>query len=252
MSRAADRARRLWEVLAGSVTAFPTDGGVAVVVAPDSLLCPPGWVGVVELEGSALVTAPDAATADRVRTLTGLTGGSRTDARAVSARLPVVEVLGPARLAYLDAASLTTVELRTAPPPDDHADHARPDLRDVVALDASGPALRALLDRVTADDADESGVGELTSPAFALRRAGAVVAAAGFRAWPGDVAHLSVLSAPEVRGLGYGRLVARAATTAALDAGLLPQWRARVEPSRRIARSLGYRDLGSQLSVRLG
>ncbi|MFS0699235.1 GNAT family N-acetyltransferase [Cellulomonas sp. 179-A 4D5 NHS] len=252
MRRAADRARGLWEVLAGSVTAFPTDGGVAVAVAPDSLLCPPGWVGVVELEGSALVTAPDAATAERVRVLTGLAPGSRTDTGVVRAHLPVADALGPARLAYLDAASLTTVELRTAPPRDDRTDDVRPDLRDVVALDAAGPELRALLDRVAPDDADESGVAELTSPAFALRRAGVVVAAAGFRAWPGDVAHLSVLSAPEVRGLGYGRLVARAATTAALDAGLLPQWRARVEPSQRIARSLGYRDLGSQLSVRLG
>lgn len=252
MRRAADRARGLWEVLAGSVTAFPTDGGTAVAVAPDSLLCPPGWVGVVELEGSALVTAPDDATAQRVHALAGLAPGSRTDAVAVGGCLPVVEVLGPARLAYLDAASLTTVELRTAPPRDDPAHDERPDLRDVVALDPQGAEVRALLSRVEADDADESGVGELTSPAFALRRAGAVVAAAGFRAWPGDVAHLAVLSAPEVRGLGYGRLVARAATTAALDAGLLPQWRARVEPSQRIARSLGYRDLGSQLSVRLG
>lgn len=252
MSRAADRARGLWEVLAGSVAAFPTDGAVAVAVAPDSLLCPPGWVGVVELEGSALVTVPDDATAQRVQVLTGLAPGARTDAEAVRAHLPVADVLGPARLAYLDPASLTTVELRTAPPRDDPADGVRPDLRDVVALDASDAGLRTLLHRVEADDVDESGVAELTSPAYVLRRAGAVVAAAGFRAWPGDVAHLSVLSAPEVRGLGYGRLVARAATTAALDAGLLPQWRARVEPSQRIARSLGYRDLGSQLSVRLG
>ncbi|MBB2922146.1 GNAT family N-acetyltransferase [Cellulomonas cellasea] len=251
MRRAADRARGLWEVLAGSVSPFPTDGGVAVAVAPDSLLCPPGWVGVVELDGSALVTAPDDATAERVRVLTALGPGSRTDVDVVRARLPVADVLGPALLAYLDAASLTTVELRTAPVAPAAGD-AHPDLRDVVELDAPGPELRTLLGRVEPDDADESGVAELTSPAFALRRAGAVVAVAGFRAWPGDVAHLSVLTAPEVRGQGYGRLVARAATTAALDAGLLPQWRARVEPSQRIARSLGYRDLGSQLSVRLG
>ncbi|GEA90221.1 hypothetical protein CCE01nite_41700 [Cellulomonas cellasea] len=251
MRRAADRARGLWEVLAGSVSPFPTDGGVAVAVAPDSLLCPPGWVGVVELDGSALVTAPDDATAERVRVLTALGPGSRTDADVVRAHLPVTDVLGPARLAYLDAASLTTVELRTTPAAPAAGD-AHPDLRDVVEVDASGPELRTLLDRVEPDDADESGVAELTSPAFALRRAGAVVAVAGFRAWPGDVAHLSVLTAPEVRGHGYGRLVARAATAAALDAGLLPQWRARVEASQRIARSLGYRDLGSQLSVRLG
>lgn len=251
MRRAADRARCLWEVLAGSVAAFPTDGDVTVAVAPDSLLCPPGWVGVVELEGSALVTAPDDATARRVQVLHGLSPGARTDAGAIREHLPVAEVLGPARLAYLDAASLTTVELRTAPAAPSAHDPG-PEIRDVVELDAQAPELRALLRRVDAADADESGLAELTSPAFALRRGGAVVAAAGFRSWPGDVAHLSVLADPEVRGRGYGRLVARAATTAALGAGLLPQWRARVEPSQRIARSLGYRELGSQLSVRLG
>jgi hypothetical protein len=33
--------------------------------------------------------------------------------------------------------------------------------------------------------------------------------------------------------------------------GLLPQWRARPEPSRRVARALGFRELGAQLSIRL-
>jgi GNAT superfamily N-acetyltransferase len=250
VSRAADRARGLWEVLAGSVAAFPTDGSVRVAVAPDSLLCPPGWVGVVELEGSALVTVPDDATAHRVDALTALAPGARTDpAAVVSAHVPVTDVLGPARLAYLDAASLTTVELRTASDP---VADARADLADVVEVAPDDPGLGALLARVDADDAGESGIAELTSPAFALRRSGEVVAVAGYRAWPGDVAHLAVLTAPEARGHGFGRLVARAATTAALDARLLPQWRARVEPSQRIARSLGYRELGSQLSVRLG
>jgi hypothetical protein len=37
----------------------------------------------------------------------------------------------------------------------------------------------------------------------------------------------------------------------ALDDGLLPQWRARPEPSRRLARTLGFRELGAQLSIRV-
>ncbi|NEC07096.1 GNAT family N-acetyltransferase, partial [Streptomyces sp. SID7909] len=40
-------------------------------------------------------------------------------------------------------------------------------------------------------------------------------------------------------------------TRHALAADRLPQWRARPEASRRVARALGYRELGSQLSVRL-
>ncbi|MYV58866.1 GNAT family N-acetyltransferase, partial [Streptomyces sp. SID4931] len=44
--------------------------------------------------------------------------------------------------------------------------------------------------------------------------------------------------------------VAHAATAHALAAGLLPQWRARPPASRRVARALGYREVGRQLSVR--
>lgn len=41
------------------------------------------------------------------------------------------------------------------------------------------------------------------------------------------------------------------ATADALANGLLPQWRARVAPSLRIADKPGYRILGRQLSLRL-
>lgn len=37
----------------------------------------------------------------------------------------------------------------------------------------------------------------------------------------------------------------------ALAAGLLPQWRARPVESRRVALALGFRELGTQLSVGL-
>lgn len=35
------------------------------------------------------------------------------------------------------------------------------------------------------------------------------------------------------------------------ESGLLPQWRARPEPSQRVARALGFRVLGAQISLRL-
>ncbi|WP_426502407.1 GNAT family N-acetyltransferase [Dactylosporangium sp. McL0621] len=84
-----------------------------------------------------------------------------------------------------------------------------------------------------------------------MRTATEVVAAAGFQAWPGDTAHLSVLTAPEQRGRGLARVVATAAVADALRSDLLPQWRARPEASRRVARALGFRELGSQLSIHL-
>ncbi|MES9512173.1 GNAT family N-acetyltransferase [Streptomyces sp. NPDC000609] len=62
-----------------------------------------------------------------------------------------------------------------------------------------------------------------------------MVAAAGCRSWPQSVAHLSVLVAPHCRGRRLARAVASAAVAHALDAGLLPQWRARPYPSQRVA-----------------
>ncbi len=43
------RARELWEDLASAPVSFASDGGVRVVVSPESRLCPAGWVGVVRL-----------------------------------------------------------------------------------------------------------------------------------------------------------------------------------------------------------
>lgn len=56
---------------------------------------------------------------------------------------------------------------------------------------------------------------------------------------------------PDHRGRGHATRVAAVATADALAAGLLPQWRARVRPSLRVADKLGYRVLGEQRSLRL-
>ncbi len=77
------------------------------------------------------------------------------------------------------------------------------------------------------------------------------VAAAGHETWPGSVAHLCVLVSTAARGRGLARRVASSATADALARGLLPQWRARVTAPQRVARALGYRELGDQLSVHL-
>jgi RimJ/RimL family protein N-acetyltransferase len=76
--------------------------------------------------------------------------------------------------------------------------------------------------------------------------------AAGYRGWPGRVAHLSVLTAARpARGRGLATVAASAAVAAALSEEELPQWRARAEASRRVARTLGFRQLGAQASLRL-
>lgn len=139
----------------------------------------------------------------------------------------MTDVRGPAHLAFLDA-------------PDFRAPRAGA----VEAVPPGDADVAALLAAVPPADAEESGLAEITSQSFVVRGA-----AAGYLSWPGGVAHLCVLTAPERRGRGLARVVAGAAVADALRHGLLPQWRARPEPSRRVARALGFRELGSQLSV---
>jgi len=141
----------------------------------------------------------------------------------------------PAALAYLDPA-----DLRPAP---GQGAAAR--------IVASSPALRRLLAETDTADADESGMAEITSPAFVISEDDRIIAAAGYRDWPGRVAHISVLTAMHARGRGLGGAVAAAAVAHALSQDKLPQWRARPQGSRRIAGRLGFRELGAQVSIRL-
>ncbi|MGW0198252.1 hypothetical protein [Nonomuraea sp. NPDC003201] len=50
-------------------------------------------------------------------------------------------------------------------------------------LPADHPAIRALLESVPEEEADESGLEEIASAAYAVREGGDVLAAAGFRPW---------------------------------------------------------------------
>lgn len=240
---AVTQARALWTELAGVPVEFTSPA--LVVVAPDSLLCPPGWAGIVRIGDAAVVTAPDARSAEALREAARqLSYEELTDpvrlGMALSGTAPVLDVLGPAALCYLDGAGDDAFVPAPVPAPGTVEEAA-----------ADGAVLKALLAAVGKDDADESGLDEITSPAFLLVEGGAVVAAAGYLTWPRSFAHLSVLVAPRHRGRGLARIVASVAVSHALDAGLLPQWRARPYPSRRVAAALGFRELGAQLSVRM-
>ncbi|MET8632494.1 GNAT family N-acetyltransferase [Streptomyces sp. NPDC004680] len=230
------RARGLWEGLAAAPVSFASGGGVSVVASPTSSLCPAGWVGVVSLGGAAVVTAPTERSAALVRDgLAALPMAAVADADAVRRVLPVAEVLGPATLSYASPDAFLP---------------ASPGPLAAQQLPGDHPALRSL-EEAAGEDAGEAALGEITSPAFVLRAGGRVVAAAGYRSWPGRVAHLSVLTDPAWRGRGFARVAASAAVTHAFAARLLPQWRARPLASRRVAAALGFRELGAQLSIRL-
>jgi RimJ/RimL family protein N-acetyltransferase len=164
--------------------------------------------------------------------LAGLSAASVTDAGVLASRLNIAEILGPATLAYLDAADFRR---RDGPP---------------VVL--AGPTdLDAFIEAVDPADRAESGIEEITSPAFAVWEDDRVWAAAGYRDWPCRTAHLSVLTGPWARDRGLARAAASAAVAHALAGGLLPQWRARSGASRHVALALGFRELGAQASLRL-
>ncbi|MEV5738720.1 GNAT family N-acetyltransferase [Microbispora rosea] len=225
-----DRARRMWAALARVPVTFPGPGNVAVVVSPESWLCPPGWTGVVTLDGAALVTVPDADLAEPLRD--ALLAG-HMDPSPLPARLAVRDVLGPATLAYLDAGDFAPAHTGTR----------------VERLPAGHPDIGALAAAAGERDAGESAVEEISSAVWVLRDGRDVVAAAGYRPWLDTAAHMSVLTAARCRGRGLARVVASAAVADALAGGLLPQWRARPEPSRRVARALGFREAGAQISL---
>lgn len=152
--------------------------------------------------------------------------------------------LGAAELSYTDA----RVEHADLPTTQDEAA--------VVALeDACSPA-----------DVDEVGLGSMPHRWVLLDRPDSAVteseddcasaapvplAGSGYVVWADRLAHMGVLTSPAARGRGYGVLAAALGTNAALEAGLIPQWRARWdnEASKRMAQVLGYELVGSQTTV---
>jgi hypothetical protein len=164
------RARGLWSELVGVPVAWPAAGGVAVVTSAHSMLCPPGWVGIVVLGEAALVTTPVDAGGDDAavrRALAGLPVGAIGDPARVGAAVPVAEVLGPATLAYCDDRAFRPVHTGA-----------------VEEIDRHHHDLGPLLASVTGDEAGESGLDGITSPAFVVRSRDHVVAAAGTAAGP--------------------------------------------------------------------
>ncbi|MDT0265904.1 GNAT family N-acetyltransferase [Streptomyces sp. DSM 44915] len=231
-------ARTRWERWAGVPASFGPVGGQRTVLAPRSGLCPDGWVGVVALGGAGLVTVPTEEAAGVVgAALAGWPAGRAVTAAALREPLPAAEVLGPATLAYLAPAEFRPVAAGVG--------------AGVDQLPGHHPAVRELELRVEPAEAAEADVGGVTSPAFVVRDGARVLAAAGYQHWPEGVAHLHALTDGGWRGRGLARATASAAVAHALAAGLLPQWRARPAASRRVARALGFRELGDQLSLRL-
>ncbi|MEU1984863.1 GNAT family N-acetyltransferase [Nocardia sp. NPDC019395] len=231
------RAHALWEGLAGAPVSFSSTEPVDVAISPRAMICPQGWAGFIVLQGRAIVTVPSASAAAAVRSAVAeLSVEDFADPGMLGRVLCLEEVLGPATLAYLDEHDFLQAPTGSV---------------SVDRLSAEHPDVRQLEVLAGEHDSEESGLREITSPAFVVRIHDKVVAAAGYRMWPSRTAHMSVLTAPGNRGQGLARLTGSVAVAHALEAGLLPQWRARTPQSQRVALALGFRELGAQLSARL-
>jgi len=189
----------------------------------------------VVLGESGIGTAPDDTTAATIRALLADYPTEQLhDPEEVAKLLPAAEILGPTTLAYLT--------------PDQFHPFAGPDIE---LLPVDHPDLRVLESRCSPEERDEASMDELTSPVFVVRENGAVIAAAGYRAWPRDTAHMAILTAPRARGRGLAKVTASSAVKHAIAAGMLPQWRARVPASQHVARALGFTEFGPQISFKL-
>jgi hypothetical protein len=104
------------------------------------------------------------------------------------------------------------------------------------------------------DDVAEVSLSLMSAHFVTLDEHDQATAAAGYGESQGILANVGILVPPALRRSGHGTLAAAIATNDALDAGLVPQWRARRghRGSVALARRLGYREIGSQTTVLLG
>ena len=114
-------------------------------------------------------------------------------------------------------------------------------------------AIFALRANCTATEWEHGGSELGPTPMFGAFVEDELVAVAGYETWGEVLAHISVVVGPAHRSSGYGRSVVATCAAAALDAGLLPQYRTlrSNEASIRIADSLGFRAFADTVAVRI-
>ncbi|UOW01780.1 GNAT family N-acetyltransferase [Agrococcus sp. SCSIO52902] len=216
------RLRAAWaEALGTAPRAFDGDG--VTPIARDDL----DSVVVVEL-GTAMVVAGPAPALAATRTLGR---AALRDAAAIAEALPGSRAIGSAHLLFTGT--------RPAHPPHE-------------VVPATDRDLVLVREAVALEEWEEAGV-EPMERLWAVRDGAQPLAVAGYQRWRSTIAHIGVVAAASHRGRGLGGSVAAAAVAAAIDAGLVVQWRCRVgnPVSLRIADALGFTRVGVQAAVAL-
>lgn len=229
------RVQRLWRELTTAGQGF-FDNALVYKTTDTHRAAPEGWVAIVRIGWQVVVAGPD-------WDLTRIDNNTRqshptqlVDPEHLAEFVCPRHTLGPARLYY------------GAPT------GAAPSATTVGPLPVDDERVQSVLADATDEERDECGLAETTSGVYvALADDGSPAAAAAWTVWPQDVAHVSVLCAAAHRRSGAAFAASHAALTAAIAAGLLPQWRAREgnETSIALAERLGLEHVGTQLSVHL-
>jgi len=110
-----------------------------------------------------------------------------------------------------------------------------------------------LLSSCVPEEQEESGIGTMPHLFGAQSDDGKTGAIAGYEVRNSKIAHMGILTMPSHRGKGFAFSAALAAAQAALETGLIPQWRCRIgnESSYRLSQQLGFHELGRQLAIDL-
>jgi GNAT superfamily N-acetyltransferase len=120
-------------------------------------------------------------------------------------------------------------------------------------VETEGDAATALRTHCDAEAWEHGGSAFGHVPTFgAFDEDGGLAALAGYETW-GQIAHISIVSAPHGRSQGYGTAAVLAAAEHALEAGLVPQYRTLKAngPSMRVAERLGFQEYGVSIYVKI-
>lgn len=120
-----------------------------------------------------------------------------------------------------------------------------------IAHEGNVQEVESILSVCTEGEQEESGVATMPFIFIADSIAGKPGAVAGYEVWNDKIAQLGVLTKPEHRGQGLASSAAHAAAKAALDTGLIPQWRCQIGnvSSYRLSQKLGFHEVGLQLAI---